>query len=554
MLLALAVACALVLRRRPGEGVAAPGPLAAEAEQSEAAGSPTMLRRLRWLFLAFVPSSLLLGVTTYMSTDIAAVPLLWIVPLALYLATFTLVFARRPPIPHAWVLRITPAIVGAWIVSVPLRWTLPYWSVLLIQLIVLFVAALACHGELAADRPPARHLTAFYLWVSLGGVLGGAFNALLAPMMFTGTTEYPLAILLLLLALPARPRRLPRTASLALDVIVPAAAWGLAALLVHVVADKSEWWEGAALGAAVLLVLPFSGRPLRTAVALSAIYVTSLVADRDTQQLLYAHRDFYGRLRVFAIAHGAGHELMHGTTLHGKQNLQPGWRRIPLTYYSRHGPVGQVFANVEERAKAERRGAHIAAVGLGTGTLAAYALPGEHWTFYEINPAIVRIALDRRYFTYFTDAPVRPAIVMGDARLSLRSAPPAAYDLIALDAFSSDAVPVHLLTREAIQLYLRKLAPGGLLLFNISNRFLDLEPVFAAAARDLHLVAWYRDDEDLSTTDLRMGFDRSEWVVLARDKPSLGWLPQDMRWAELPPTHLRAWTDDFSGLLPLIDW
>jgi SAM-dependent methyltransferase len=529
-------------------------PATGEALGTAVATAPTWLQRTRWLFLAFVPSSLLLGVTTYMSTDVAAVPLLWILPLALYLATFTLVFARRPPIPHRLAVLAAPVVVALWLADVHVRWDLPFWSVLLVQLVVLFVSALACHGELARTRPPARYLTGFYLWVSLGGVLGGAFNALLAPMLFTGTVEYPLAILLALLALPARPRRLPRPVSLALDVAVPAAAWGLAALLLHTLGPKGDWWEGGSVAAAALVALPFAGRPLRVALALAAVYVTGAAADRDTAKVLYAHRDFYGRIRVLAIAGGAGHELLHGTTLHGKQNLLSGYRRIPLTYYSRHGPVGQAFEAMQTRVDRTGRAAHVAVVGLGAGTLAAYARPRESWTFYDINPAVVRIARDPRYFTYVTDAAVRPGVVLGDARLRLRSAPPFGYDLIALDAFSSDAVPVHLLTREAIALYLRKLAPGGLLLFNISNRFLNLEPVLAAGARDLGLAAWYRDDEDLSTTDLHMGFDRSEWVVLARDSASLGEIPIDMRWAKLPATRLRAWTDDFSGLVPIIEW
>ena len=551
-LLALAAACALALARWPAaaeDGRAALGDVAPPATMA-AAGAVSGRRRLRWLLLAFIPSSLLLGVTTYLSTDIAAVPLLWIVPLAIYLATFTLTFAGRPPVPHRWVLVAAPVMAAAWVVSVPVRWAAPHWAIFLVQLLLLFVVALACHGELAQDRPAPRHLTRFYLWISLGGVLGGAFNTLLAPLLFTGTVEYPLVILLALLALPSRPRRAPRTLSLALDVAVPAAAWGLAALLFHLVRNEGDWWWGAAAAAPALLALPFSGRSLRLALALAAIYVTSVAAERGSDRLLYAHRDFYGRIRVLAVANGRAHELLHGTTLHGKQNLLPRYRRNPLTYYSRRGPVGDVFKTIQARP----RPAHVAGVGLGTGTLAAYAQPGESWTFYELNPVIEKVATNPRYFTYLTDALARPAIVLGDARLSLRAAPPAAYDLIVLDAFSSDAIPVHLLTREAIRLYETKLAPGGLLAFNISNRYLDLEPVLAATARDDGLVAWYRDDEDLTSRQENAGIDRSEWVVLARSRADLGPLVRDTLWSEVPPTRLRAWTDDFSGLLSIVNW
>ncbi|HEX9106413.1 MAG TPA: fused MFS/spermidine synthase [Longimicrobiales bacterium] len=556
VLLALAACCALALTRFPAREQSAESP--PPAGDLAAAGVPAQAavrgrRRLRWLFLAFVPSSLLLGVTTYLSTDIAAVPLLWIVPLAIYLASFTLTFAGRPPIPHRWVLWVAPVVAAAWVVSVPLRWELPFWSLVLVQLLVLFAAAMACHGELAKDRPAPKHLTEFYLWVSLGGVLGGAFNTLLAPLLFTNTTEYPLGILLAVLAIPGRPRRLSRPISLGLDAAVPVVTWGLAALLFHLLRNESDWWLGAAAGAPVLLALPFSGRPLRLALALAAVYVTGVAAERGSDKLLYANRDFYGRIRVLSVGDGHAHELMHGTTLHGKQNMLPRYRRNPLTYYSRRGPVGQIFAAVQGRA-GRGRPAHVAGVGLGTGTLAAYALPGESWTFYELNPAIEKVATNPRYFTYFSDALARPAIVLGDARLSLRRAPPAFYDLIVLDAFSSDAIPIHLITREAIRLYETRLAPGGMMAFNISNRYLDLEPVLAAVARDDRMIAWYRDDSDLNSREENAGIDRSEWVVLARSKADLGPLAKDTLWAQLPPTRLRAWSDDFSGLLSIVQW
>ncbi len=567
-LLALAIACAAALARWPAgargsadDVVASPDSVAlpdvveslgdvAPRARPAAEAAVGVRRRLRWLFLAFLPSSLLLGVTTYLSTDIAAVPLLWIVPLAIYLATFTLTFAARPPIPHRWVLRAAPVVAAVWVASIPIRWVLPHWAMFGVQLLVLFTVAMACHGELAQDRPAPRHLTGFYLWVSLGGVLGGAFNTLLAPVLFTGTTEYPLVILLAVLAIPSRPRRAGRALSLSLDALVPVAAWGLAALLFHLARNAGDWWWGAAAAAPALLALPFAGRSLRLALALGAIYVTAVAAEQGTDKLLFAHRDFYGRIRVLSVANGHGHELMHGTTLHGKQNMLPRYRRNPLTYYSRRGPVGDIFRTLQARPQPAR----VAAVGLGTGTLAAYARPGESWTFYELNPVIEKVATNPRYFTYFTDALARPAVVLGDARLRIREAPPAGYDLIVLDAFSSDAIPIHLLTREAIRLYESKLAPAGLMVFNVSNRYLDLDPVLAATARDNGLVAWHRDDEDLNSREENAGIDRSEWVVLARSRADLGPLARDTLWSELPPTRMRAWTDDFSGLLSIFQW
>jgi hypothetical protein len=264
-------------------------------------------------------------------------------------------------------------------------------------------------------------------------------------------------------------------------------------------------------------------------------------------QVLLRERSFFGTIRVVRVEPGPYHQLIHGSTLHGQQSLEPARSREPLTYYHRTGPIGQVFDFLGKRADQS----NVAIVGLGTGSLAAYALPGERWTFYEIDPAIERIASNPVYFTYLRDCRASACdFRLGDARLRLRAAALHEYGLIVLDAFSSDAVPVHLLTREAIALYRSKLAPGGIIAFNISNRYLDLTAVVGALARAEGLVCRVRQDLELSPLDQRMGKTASIWAIMAGDLDALGFLAEDRAWV-VPRLSRReaAWTDDFSSIL-----
>jgi SAM-dependent methyltransferase len=289
----------------------------------------------------------------------------------------------------------------------------------------------------------------------------------------------------------------------------------------------------------------FSGRPLRFGLGLGALLLAGAFVSRDADTLL-VERSFFG---VHRIEHAAGgyHLLSHGSTLHGAQSLDPERRLEPLTYYHREGPVGQMFSDLPLPVGGRR----VAVVGLGTGSIACYGRAGERWTYYEIDPVVERIARDRRYFTFLSDCPVEVEVVLGDARLTLSRATASGYDLIVLDAFSSDAIPIHLVTREALGEYLGKLAPGGAIAFHISNRHLDLEPVLARLARDAGLVGRLRRD--------RPGADReryhvpADWLVLAREEADLGGLAADERWkplAERPKVGL--WTDDYSNILSIL--
>jgi hypothetical protein len=565
-LVLLVAGCALVLRRAGAARAAAPAAgEPASARPSARADEPpgldgpmaapiTLGRRARWITLAAVPSSLMLSVTTYISTDIAAIPLLWIIPLALYLLTFAIVFGRRRIVPHRLWVELLPVALLPLVLVLVARANEPLALVIPTHLVTFFVAAMVCHGELARDRPDPRHLTEFYLWMAVGGVVGGAFTALIAPKVFTNVLEYPLVLALLPL-MPARPPAAWHGGVVrqVLDVLLPI---GLGILTIGLIVglERSGYGPeviGPAVGLVTILCLTFWRRPVRFALGLAAIMLGGAVYRGEEGKLLYAERSFFGVSRVTREPGGQYHMLMHGTTLHGMQALAPDRQREPLTYFHRSGPLGQFFAAVDGPVR--RRA--VAVVGLGAGSLACYGTPEQRWTFYEIDPTVLRIAGDTRFFTFLRDCPPKLFVLLGDARLTLTHAPDAAYDLIVLDAYSSDAPPMHLITLDAVRLYLAKLAPGGVLLFNISNRHLVLEPVLGAIARAAGLVALTRDDARILDADRRTGKVESQWVVMARREEDLGGLRDDPLWKPpAAPPGQRPWTDDFASLFSAFRW
>ena len=538
-------------------------------------------QRLRWVVLAFVPSSLMLGATLHITTDIAAIPLLWILPLAIYLLSFILVFARLPQMLHQAMVRFAPVLllilIYIMIASPPLFWKT--WMTILLHLAVLFVVAMICHGALAHSRPVAAHLTAFYLWMSVGGMLGGLCNALLAPLLFTTVAEYPLILVLSCLLLPAR-----RTASsqprdcwidIGVPVLIAALSFGLVSevLVANVRLDRLSTLFGLApdqlndvfaqwlrfdldklntfckFGIPVLLCYLCAERPVRFGLSVGAVVLTGILWNSAESDVLHRERSFFGVMRIEVTP--KYRKLLHGTTLHGVQSRDPLRRQEPLTYYHRTGPIGQVFEAFAGTTLLEQ----IAVVGLGTGTLACYGESGQTVTFYEIDPAIYRIASEPRYFTYLQDARARGVtlqVVLGDARLKLAAAPDQQYGVIIVDAFSSDAIPVHLMTREALALYVAKLAESGLVALHISNRHLDLAPVLGNLAQAAHLVGlWQQEDSDES-----LGKLGSQWVVLARRLEDLYPLTANLaRWQPLTGRpDVGIWTDDFSNMLRAFQW
>jgi hypothetical protein len=493
---------------------------------------PTVLRRLRWVALAFVPSSLMLGVTTYITTDIAPVPLLWIMPLTLYLFSFILAFGRLPRWVHVVMLCLLPTTILALVYTRNVEIDLKLTQVIALHLATFFVAAMVCHGELAHSRPPTRYLTEFYLWVALGGVLGGAFNALVAPQVFDRVVEYPLFIALPCFLLV----RLGRSPDTPAKEKTP----GMSA--------------GRATGHEASGSLQFGGSSWAW-VVFGVVMGAFLIAPDlsfPAERILYLGRSFFGVLRAQISVDGQFHEMMHGRIVHGIQSVDPKLKAEPLSYYDREGPVGQVFQGISGLGRRK-----IGVVGLGTGTIAAYAEPGAEVTFFEIDPAVERVARDPQYFTYLTDCEKRHVklnIVLGDARLQMEKAEKG-FGLIVLDAFSSDSIPVHTLTREAFRMYLNKLSDDGVILINVTNRYLDLAPVAGGQAREADLTGLHQNDAVASFAVTQRKRLSCHWAVLARRPEYLGELIKDKRWEPLPaPADKPAWSDDFSNLLGVFRW
>ena len=583
-LVVLIALCALILwRRGPTTAHAHPDPATAEAA-TPPDPAPGWPRYLRWVTLAFVPSSLMIGATTYVTTDIAAVPLLWVLPLAIYLLTFILAFGRWPELLHRLVAAVTVPVTLVVFFLMLSGFKQRIWITVLWHFLLLFVVALACHGELALTRPSPRHLTQFYLLLSIGGVLGGLFNALVAPVTFTWLLEYPLVMALACLLVSGRRRPLPRSPlALATDVVLALAVGAVALIfysnavtvridtdffmrLLHVPSAKvAEWVTPAestinkilAYGLPLIALFVMRRRRVALALGLIAVLLVGDFVDERNSNTIRRARSFFGVLRVTRDNSLQGYtELRHGTTLHGRQSLDQARRQEPISYYHRGSPIGLVMAELDRRSIVLR----IAVIGLGTGTMAAFTRPGDIITFYEIDPLVRAVATNRFYFSYVADALDRGATVrieLGDARIRMeqvrKERPGERYDLIVVDAFSSDAIPVHLLTREAIRLYLDMLNVRGLIALHLSNRYLSLEPVVANLMQDAGLAGLLRHDP--SPTEEWAA--ASTWAVLGRTPDAFGELTKDPGWTTVhlePSPRVGVWTDDFHNLLAVVDW
>jgi hypothetical protein len=549
-----------------------------------------ILTRLHWLALAFVPSSLMLSVTTFMTTDIAAIPLLWVIPLALYLLSFILVFARKPLLPHAVMARISPLAVIALVVVILTQATEPISVLLALHLLTFFVIAMVCHGELAKRRPPVEYLTEFYLWLAVGGVLGGIFNALVAPLAFKAVLEYPLVLVFACLLRPkwsspetgrlaakdkrkigtraAKPPATPVPAEpasplrkwilrpITLDVILPLLlGLGTAAVVVMVQASlpgHDSIRVALMFMPGAVLCYTFLDRPTRFGLGIAALFLAStFYIGAYAGKVIYRDRSFFGVHRIMSFPLTLGsvmHSLVHGNTVHGRENM--GHPDVPLSYYHSNGPIGQVFASAPAAS-----GKNIAIVGLGAGALATYGKEGQHFTFYEIDPAVVHIARDSGHFTFLEHSHADLDFVLGDARLTLKKSPDRQYDMIILDAFSSDSIPLHLMTREAVDLYKSKLSDNGLLIFHVSSRYLDLLPVLGDLADDAGLVCWARNQREVTEVDLQQGKSGSTWLVMAHSRADLGKLRTEEGWEPVPSRlGRRVWTDDYSNLFSVFQW
>lgn len=527
---------------------------------------PTKSQQLRWIILAFLPASLLLGTTTYITTDIAAVPLFWAIPLIVYLITFILAFAKNPWFNHQKLLPLLPAFLTALVISFLLQIMRPIAILVPLHLIGLFIVSYICHGELAKDRPEANYLTLFYFWISVGGLCGGIFNAIASPLLFTSILEYPLVLIISFLLLPKLidkdlvDKNQPTfrfSVPISLGLILATLGIGLTARFV--------WldWLGIALVISIWLGVyqAFNLSKIRLVVGILIFSLMGQFSLTTIGKVLVSDRSFFGVYRVVSQQQGKYYSLFHGTTLHGKQSRDPKNQLEPLTYFSRSGPIGQVFSYISSKTtKLSDQPSHIAVLGLGVGTLASYARSGQEWTFYEIDPAVVKIATNPEYFSFLTDNlqnpanPIKHQIILGDGRLQLAKSPDNYYDLLVMDAFSSDAIPTHLVTLEAIQLYLQKLKDNGIIAINISNRFINLEPVLTNLAQQLKLVSYSQIDRTITPEQKSQGKTASQWMILAKTPESLGTLITDSRWHNSHDVDGKnkpqstVWTDDFSDI------
>jgi hypothetical protein len=565
--------CGMILLRSSGL-ISQNRNLGTEAESQGptfASGSHDTLnirQRIRWVLLSFAPSSLLLGVTNYITTDIAAVPLLWILPLALYLITFILVFAPKAVVNHKAMVWLQPFVLLPLIVLMSFfkGSNAMQWFFIPLHLFSFFVTSMVCHGELANSRPSTLHLTEFYLWLSFGGVLGGIFNALAAPLVFNSLAEYPLVMILSFFLRPRLESDKENLRERRRDLILPLIFTAILGGLTFSVSPFGhelyrQFLEGSPKMGVVLIAIIFSSlgvvlysfsrRPLRFGLGAGGFILAFSIWGGGQNQVLYSERSFFGVIKVENNPNAGLNLLFHGTTLHGAQNLDPSHRREPLTYFHRTGPLGQIFEAFSLRKGRKQ----VAVIGLGTGSMAGYAEPDHHWTFYEIDPAVEKIARNPRYFTFLTDCPAKVDVVLGDGRISLTKASDFQYDLIIIDAFSSDGIPVHLLTREAINLYLKKLAKNGILAFHISNRYLNLQPILGTLAGDSGLACFVREDRKIDKAQEKIKKTGSIWAVMAHRVADLGKIGKDDRWTPLQiDPEARVWTDDFSNIMSVFIW
>jgi hypothetical protein len=520
----------------------------------------------RWIFISAVPSGLLVAVTAYISTDVAAAPLLWVIPLSLYLLTWVLVFQRRRLIPQRIVLLLQPfAIAGILLLLFYAGWIALFLS-LILHLLAFFVIAMACHGELARTRPAPRHLTAFYVSLSFGGMVGGLFSGLVAPYAFSWVAEYPILAVLAVLCRP-----------IAQDVWKPFNRWLWALSPSYWPQVNRSFWPVAIAIALAMVIGSYAGinfdddtETLLTVIVI-ALAIVSLLLLRDPPKsalvvaLAFAviwlyptyenHsetlRSFFGVHKIFESDDGRYRILKHGSTIHGAQMIETengepviGPPR-PITYYHDKSAINQVIRAVRERKRGPLRAA---VIGLGAGSLACRIAPSETWRFFEIDPTVIEIARDPERFSFLSSCAPNVPIVLGDARLTFAEEPDHIYDLIIVDAYSSDAIPVHLATTEAMTIYKSKLAPHGVVVMHISNRHLELKTVVEGIATANGLKTWIWSNNSEEYDDSNYIFT-SDVAISAENANDLGALARDRFWVLTAPNPaVRTWTDDYSNI------
>ncbi len=515
----------------------------------------SLRQKSHWMALAFVPSSLLLGLTNFISTDIASVPLLWIIPLTLYLLSFVIVFSKWNHVIHPWMVKGQPVVLIPFIAYAFINPAdLPYWTYLILHLLAFFFAVMVCHGELAKNRPSTQHLTSFYLIMSFAGMLGGMFNTFVAPFIFNGIYEYPLMIVAALLLRPGVVFSFSK--SMLLQIILPLFLIIAGIIIYANCTDLLQYFDIIVISLIALTLLSFLLRtkPVAFAFLTGAIIFLALGLHGLSSHTLYQERTFFGVLAVRESVltneqqqAETYHELFHGTTKHGAERLTDDAATIPYTYYSRPGPMGQLFKTFDTT----NQHWNIGVVGLGAGALTCYAKEQQNWTLYEIDPLVVDIASNPDYFHYLQRCSQHSTLRIGDARLSLEKESNQHFDLLIMDAFSSDSVPTHLLTEEALKLYFDKLKPDGILAFHITNRHLLLKKVLSIHAEHLHLAALIQEFKPQQASELIVATD---WVVIAKKPETLAPLTISRlgTWQKMPLYFdMKPWTDDYTNIISI---
>ena len=528
----------------------ASAPVTLAPAENAAADRPNLRTILGWITLSFIPSGLLVAVTAHLSTDVAAAPFMWVMPLALFLLTFVLIFRDRPLLPMASVERMLPILAGALLLFSLFRSQM-FLLVFAVHIAFFFVATLVCHARLYAARPAARHLTTFYLWMSFGGVLGGLFCGLIAPAIFDRVIEYPILVIAAVLALPAI-GQMDRTALIrqVLPVLLLGAVY-LGALLVQAGQGGTEMSPVMPLifiVSAIGCMIAYR-RPAIVAALLPVLFFALTMMETTASRLEY-ERSFFGVHKVGEDENGQLRILSHGTTIHGAMRIRNAdgtpftGRPKPLTYYHPDGSIAEGLRAVPIKPEGRR----IGVVGLGAGAHVCNGESTDRWSIFEIDALVVRIAKDPTKFRFLSECAPAARIVLGDARLTLAQEPKAAFDSLLIDAFSSDSIPSHLLTREALALYLDRLADNGVLTLHVSNRHLELESVVAALARDAGAVALYKADPGEGGTTLEARVP-SKVVVMAKSAAPLEPFGALQGWRPIQDRKVAVWTDDFSNIV-----
>jgi hypothetical protein len=509
---------------------------------------------VRWVALSAVPSSLLLSVTTYILTDINALPLFWMLPLMVYIGSFIIAFGRLDKLNLQLVQRLVGFLILPIVITFLLEANSPPALLIPLHLLTFGLAALLCHGLLVSSRPREHNdLTQFYLWISFGGALGGILTLFVAPLIFDRQFEYVIGLVLVCLfrgvVSGAKEGRLQPTIK---DGIKAALVVGLVLIGSRIAGSLPE-----SLGSirfivsfvpAGFVVLSDIHRPQRYAILLVILVLVGALNPSGLGTTISATRNFFGLIRVTEL--DGFHRVVHGSTIHGSQRVSQMDRCVPGAYYHRSGPAGLLLS---ENSSAQRS---VLVIGLGVGSLVCYAQPQDAWTFYELNPAMSELAHNRELFSYVTNAPTANVTVkIGDGRRLLESETNAKFDVIVVDAFSSDAIPTHLLNLEAFKLYLSRLNQRGEILLHVSNRFFDLGPVVGNLANELGLEAFASVDVAVDPAAQAEGKIPSTWLLVVpnrTDGAPLRSLPAS--WHRIEPDGARIWTDEYADPVSALVW